>query len=407
MIARKINESEVRRTEEVFGIAFEFKIDQPKKNDELLKKMNEKPRNRGDKYCLEKWASFDDDNNMMAWIGATPYNVNFDGNVVKMTGIGGVSSLPQYRRNGAVRACFNECLNSMYENDYTLSYLYPFSTAYYKQFGYELCGEVINYMINLKSIKRFPEADGTVYLVEKGSHYEDIKKVYNDFADGYNLMCVREDIDYNAVLESDPAVDMHYIYVYKDKNGIAKGVMSFEKAHDGGKFNMQTKMFYFSDLEGLKGLFNHMLAFSAYYEHVVIMLPMDINLTSFVPEWSLYSYKRENNFHGMVRVVNVKKALMLAKYNGSGSLVISIADKQLAPNNDTFEIIFDNDKAVSCEISDKPCDVSMDISDFSRLLIGTHSPCDLKYIEQVKINCELAKVAKVFYKKLHFIADHF
>jgi predicted acetyltransferase len=407
MIVRKINENELKRTSELFGIAFEFEIDNEKSSKEVYEEVINNPKGRGDLYWQEKWAAFDDNNNMMAYLSAQPYTVQFDGHIVKMTGIGGVSTLPQYRRHGCIRKCFEASLNDMYENDFTLSYLYPFSTAYYRKFGYELCNEVIHYYVNLKSIQRFPEADGQVYLVEQGSHLEDIKKVYNDFANGYNLMCKRDDIDYTGIKESNPAKDKHYIYVYKDKNDVAKGVMSFTKEQVGDRFNMQCRYFYFSDMEGFKGLLNHCLAFSAYYEHVVFRLPLDINITSYIPEWALYSYKRESYFNGMVRVVNVKKALELAKYQGSGSLVMKISDNQIKQNDNTFEVVFVDGKATSVEVVEKTADITFSIADFSRLLIGTHNPTELKYIEQIQVNADLDKIAKVFYKKLNFIADYF
>lgn len=407
MIVRKIKKDELKRTSELFGIAFEFEIDNAKSAEEVYEEAVRNPKSRGDLYWQEKWAAFDDDGNMMAYLSAQPYNVQFDGHIVKMTGIGGVSTLPQYRRNGCIRKCFEASLKDMYENDFTLSYLYPFSTAYYRKFGYELCNEVIHYYINLRSIQRFPEADGQVYLVEHGSHLDDIKKVYTDYAAGYNLMCKRDDIDYTAIKESNPAKDRHYIYVYKSKNGEAKGVMSFTKEKVNDRFNMQCRYFYFSDMEGFKGLLNHCLAFAAYYEHVVFKLPLDINITSYIPEWALYTYKRESYFHGMVRVVNVKKALELAKYQGSGSLVIKVTDQQIEQNNNTFEVTFVDGRATRVEVVDKPFDIALSINNFSRLIIGTHSPCELKYIEALQINADLEKIGQVFYKKLNFIADYF
>jgi len=407
MEIRKIKENELKRTNELFGIAFEFGIDNSKTSDEFIKEVKSNPKSRGDLYWQEKWAAFDEDNNMMAFISAQPYNVNFDDNIVKMTGIGGVSTLPQYRRNGAIRQCFEKSIKDMYKNDFTLSYLYPFSTAYYNKFGYELCNEVVHYYINLKSIKRYPEADGQVFLVENGSNLEDFKKVYEDFADGYNLMCKRDDIDYNFVKESNPAKDKHYIYIYKDKSGVAKGAMSFEKEKDGDKFNMRCRNFFFSDLEGLKGLLNHTLAFSSYYEHIIFRLPLDINITSIIPEWALYSYKRESYFNGMVRVINATKTLELAKYKGSGSLKINIEDNLIQENNKTFEVVFENNKAISVLETTSAADISLTINDFSRLIIGTHDANELKYIERIKLNCDLDKIDKVFYKKLNFIADYF
>lgn len=408
MIVRKIKPEEFQRTNELFGIAFEFEIDNEKSGEELAKEMQSNPKGRGEIYFTERWAAFeDDDKTMTSFIATTPYNMQFDGSICRMTGIGGVSSLPQYRRHGGIRACFEASLKAMYEEGYDFSYLYPFSTGYYGKFGYELCDEVTHYFVNLRSIKPFP-IGGRCYIVEHGSCLDDIKKVYNDYKQGYNLMCEREDCDYLWAIEANPAKTREYSYVYKNEAGEAKGVISFtkEKRQDG-RFDMRCKRFYFSDTEGFKGLLNFSLAFASYYEHIVFILPNGLNITSFIPEWALYSYKRESYFNGMVRVINAKSVLQKAKYQGSGNAVLKIIDNQISENNNTFEICFENGKAASVEVSDKPCDVELDIRDFSRFIIGTHNVSDFRFVETVKLFKNEENLKKVFYNKPHFIADYF
>lgn len=409
MIVRKIKPEEFQRTNELFGISFEFEVDNSKTGEEKLRELSELPfKGRHDIYFAERWAAFeDDDKTMMSFIVTTPYDMNFDGNICKMTGIGGVSTLPQYRRHGGIRACFEASLKSMYKEGYDFSYLYPFSTGYYGKFGYELCDEVTHYFVNLRSIKPF-DIGGGCCIVEHGSHLEDIKKVYNDYKQGYNLMCEREDCDYKWAVEANPAKTREYIYVYKNAEGEAKGVISFTKEkREDNRFDMRCKRFYFSDTEGFKGLLNFSLAFSSYYEHIIFILPQNLNITSFIPEWALYSYKRESYFNGMVRVVNVESVLSKAKYQGSGSLVIAVSDKQIAENDGTFKVTFKDGKATEVTRVSEPCDIELDIRDFSRFIIGTHDVNAMRFVERVKINGDLEKISKVFYNKPHFIADYF
>ena len=76
---------------------------------------------------------------MMSTFTVSDFTVQFDGSPCQLGGIGGVATLPQYRRRGGIRACFREALPDMYGSGYDFSYLYPFSTAYYRKFGYENC----------------------------------------------------------------------------------------------------------------------------------------------------------------------------------------------------------------------------------------------------------------------------
>ena len=127
MIVRKIKPEEVLRANELFAIAFE----QPMDREAAAKPDNEN---------VHRWAAFDESSGeMMSSFIINDYTVRFDGHACKMGGIGGVATLPQYRRRGGIRGCFQEALPDMYASGYDLSYLYPFSTAYYRKFGYE-CG---------------------------------------------------------------------------------------------------------------------------------------------------------------------------------------------------------------------------------------------------------------------------
>ena len=87
------------------------------------------PRTRQDLNWQSQWAAFeDDDRTMMSTFTVIPYRARFDGHDMLMMGVGGVSTLPQYRRRGGIRACFESALPDMYAQGAAFSYLYPFST---------------------------------------------------------------------------------------------------------------------------------------------------------------------------------------------------------------------------------------------------------------------------------------
>lgn len=397
MNVRKISEGELERAEQLFYIAFEQKCTP---DDHAAQAIS-----REEYYAKEKWAAFDEDQNMMAVLSAIPYEIQFDGNHCKMAGIGGVSCLPQYRRKGAIRGCFQASLNDLYRNGFAFSYLYPFSTGYYEKFGYTLCSEKMIYSIDLRAIKRF-DVGGEVCLSEYGSYLQDIKKVYDDFKCNYNLMTVRSDYDYSWVANDCPERDGHYIYVYKNPAGEAKGVIAFTKVKSGASSEMQCTRFCFSDSEGLKGLLNHILLFQPYYERVVFSLPTDINITPYISEWVLYPCSREVCFNGMARVLNVQKVLQLARYRGSGTVAVKISDSLIEQNNACFEVVFSEGKAVNVAVGGKKPDAELDIADFSRCILGGYSSEEVRELQPLKF-ADPEKIDKIFYKKSSFIADYF
>lgn len=89
MIVRKTALEEARRVNELFAICFEMPYTNcpadPEKDD------------------ATHWAAFDEDGEMMSTFTVSDFTVQFDGSPCKMGGIGGVATLPQYRRRGGIR----------------------------------------------------------------------------------------------------------------------------------------------------------------------------------------------------------------------------------------------------------------------------------------------------------------
>ena len=105
---------------EVMAVAFEGGFDRAKAKAEA-----EKERTEEEKLAQKKdrcFASFADDGKQVyGCVNSHEYDCRFDGGVYKLGGVGGVSTLPPYRRKGAIRACITASLQDMYANDFTFS----------------------------------------------------------------------------------------------------------------------------------------------------------------------------------------------------------------------------------------------------------------------------------------------
>ncbi len=408
MIVRKIKPEELKRTGELFAIAFEYEIDNSKTAQEVFEEISSVPKSREDFYWKERWAAFeDDDKTMMSCFVAKPFPIQFDGNQCTMVGIGGVSTLPQYRRMGGIRACFNKALPDMYEQGAAFSYLHPFSTAYYRKFGYELCCERTRYQISLSDIRPFA-AEGSCYLAEQGNlMVEDIKRIYKVWQNKYNMMVINENWEYAWALSSNPPKDQTFTYVYRDKTGEPKAFMSFKKEELGNELNIRCFRFFFTDPEGLKGLLNLLHSLESDHHYVYFDLPTDLEITPLLPEWSMGAGKREEVFWGMARAVNVEKVLRMAKYRGDGSLIMQIKDDFIPQNNGGFFVRFESGRAAEVHPVDQKADISLGINDFSRMIIGVCDVSDTLFMDSVRIDCDLEKISKVFYKKPVHLTEYF
>lgn len=409
MIIRKIKPEEFKRTLELFAIAFEFSNDISKSPEEVFEEKSKNPQSREDAYWGERWAAFeDDDKTMMSYFIDQPFPVQFDGNIYTMTGIGGVATLPQYRKCGGIRGCFEAALPSMYENGVAFSYLYPFSTAYYRKFGYEMGCERLVYHIRLEGLKHFA-VSGNSSLAEPGNlMVDEIKQVYHAWQNKYNMMIANEEYEFAWTLKSNPVKDQVFTYVYKSADGEPMGYMSVKQSIEPDGRNLECTRFVFSTVEGLKGLLNILIALGSDHAFATFEIPADADLTLILPEWSMGCIDLKKYWSGMVRVVNAETVLNGARYCGSGSLAIAITDKQIAANCGTFVVKFENGKAVSVtkDAAATP-DISMGINEFSRLIIGTCNTDSLPYMDNVTVHNTSACIDKVFYKKPNLILEYF
>lgn len=410
MIIRKIKPEEVKRTTELFSISFEFANDCEKSAEEIFKEVSTNPQSREDAFWTERWAAFeDDDKTMMSYFIAQPFPVHFDGQIYTMTGIGGVATLPQYRRSGGIRKCFEAALPSMYENNVVFSYLYPFSSVYYRKFGYEMGCEKLQYHVALSHLKPFA-VNGKCHLVEPGNFMlDDIKEIYRTWQAKYNMMIANEDYEYAWVLKSNPVKSQEFTYIYKDEKGKPLGYMTVKQINEADGRNVLCTRMCFTCVEGLKGLLNILIALGSDHGYTTFEVPADVDLTLILPEWSMGAVSLKKIWLGMVRVVNVEKALLGARYMGDGCVSIAIKDPQISSNTGTFKVTFKDGTCINIakEEDCSSADVSMGINEFSRLIIGTCDTASLPYMDHVTVHNNKAPLSQVFYKKPNMILEYF
>lgn len=395
MIVRRTRPEEVPRANELFAIAFE----QP---------MEREAAARPDGEGVRRWSAFDGGTGeMMSTFTITDFTVRFDGHACKMGGVGGVATLPQYRRRGGVRGCFQAALPDMYASGYDFSYLYPFSTAYYRKFGYECCVRKLFFSVHLGLLAP-PEFHGTLRLAEAGNPMtEAIRAVDACWEGKYNMMVQHRRSDYQWTEKQDPAVRQGFTYVCFAPDKTPKAYASFTKEDQDGGRNLVCSRFCFTDREGFSGLMNLFKSLSADHALVKFSLPASEAMEHLFPEWSMGAAACSLQPAGMVRAVNVKSVLEKAAYAGSGSAVLRVRDPQIPENDRTFSLRFSQGKAVSVEETLEEADAVLSIAAFSALIAGV---CDFRDAAEWMDGLEVRRPAalpQVFYRKPLMIADYF
>lgn len=94
-----------------------------------------------------------DQDKLVSGLYSLPFEVNFHGVKYGMNGIGDVMSAPEYSGRGGAGKLLTAALNEMATNHVELSYLAPFSYAYYRKFGYE---QTFNHAVQTMAAKDLP-----------------------------------------------------------------------------------------------------------------------------------------------------------------------------------------------------------------------------------------------------------
>lgn len=395
MIVRKASKEEYRRINELFAICFET----PYSNCPI------DPEHDTDDH----WAAYTDDGEMMSNFCVPFFDVQFDGNCCKMAGIGGVATLPQYRRQGGIRACFEAALTDMYEKGIHFSYLFPFSTAYYRKFGYECCVQKYQWVVDLQLLNPL-KTGGSFRLAEKASPMTDaIRAVDEVWEAKYNMMVLHKAEDYDWTEGFDPAAKQEFTYVFFDREGCPKAYCTFKALSESDGRNLVCSRFCFTDKDGFHGLLELFKCLSADHRYAKFPTPAQPGLQYLMPEWSLGAARWNLQAScGMVRVINVKSVLEKAKYLGTGSAVIAVTDPQIPQNNGSFAVTFRDGRAVSVEKTDASPDVILTIPTFSALIAGV---CDfdeaVPSFNGLNVLTDTPSLRQVFYRKPLMIVDYF
>lgn len=402
MIVRILKPEEKYLAQMVQAIAFEFVFDLAQEK-EKCRNLPEKEPYSGvlphDDRSPFTWAALsDDENEIYGCMGITAYPVRFDGHSVLMGGVGGVSTLPQYRRHGAIRECMRSAFADMYKKGYVLSSLYPFSAAYYRKFGYEVGPDMLSWTIDMSALK-LPDVGGKMELILPGQNLSDVLKVYNDCAAAWNTSAVREVFD-EDMLKTNWTIQHRHLYLWRDDSGEPRGYILFCKK-DGvmdclNNFGMPNGLM-FRDARALTALLKFAQLFAADYRAIRFALPANIRIHSLISEMN--KVQCEGSYNAMHRFVNVQRALELCDCRGEGCVRIAVTDPMLPQNEGVWKVSFAPGQPNAVEKVDAPADIDLPVGTLSQLLLGVCCADDLPMMVEATIRNPDAPFAGIFRRK--------
>jgi predicted acetyltransferase len=338
------------------------------------------------------------------------YLMRFDGHSVKMTGIGGVGTLPEARKGGHIRRIFEKILPDAYEKGVVFSTLTPFSHDFYRKFGYEISCARKKISVStgdLAEIKSYGEfvhilpGDDTSLLAQVHSAYiANINHgIHRDYwADGRA---------WKIFTREDPFTTGTYIYLWKDENGKARSYIKYQDVVEDGEHNMSVVELAFIDKKGLYGALGIIGGLSAQFENFKWLSPTFIDPFDFIGDaWSL---EVELKPRDMTRIVNVKAALELMRRPcGEGEYVVEVEDENISANSGKYLVQF-GAQGSKVTPTTKDADLSCDILTLSQLVTGYRTLENALYSRQegLEVNGNLETLKRVFTQRPQHVTEYF
>ncbi len=360
----------------------------------------EKARADSEKETVEDWGAFADDGTMMARIINNRYETYFDGSLIANGGIGAVSTLPEYRNEGAIRAIFERLLPHAYRNGEVISTLYPFNHAFYRKFGYDTACWKSVYEFEPDVLRGY-RFSGRVLLWRPGDPVEEYTTLYNRFAAGYNLAVRRDDRMLEKRLTGDCYKDRKFCYMLYE-NGKPAAYLIFQDVRHDPAAILSVRDLAWDGRAGLRAILGFLARFTADYGKIELFLPRDLELYSIIRSPRAYDIGKETRQDYMIRVINARKLLAIMKKPDGCRFVIRVSDEFIPENNGVWEVC-----GASVLSTDKAPDLAVSERALGQMAAGLVSLEEAKYRDDVEVSGNEDVLKAVFVRKPILVEDYF
>ena len=390
MEIRRLAPEERFDAELISTVAFHFRMEDPEKQKEISRK-----------GTVEDWGAFDTDGRMMAHIMNHCFESNLDGTRIRNGGIGGVSTLPEYRNSGAIRAIFSELLPSAWRTGEVISTLYPFNHAFYRKFGYEtVCPR--NVYSFPPSVLREYRFDGPVRQWKPGDSIAPYLHLNHTFAQSWNLSVFRgEERFREAHFEGRYYRDRKFAYLLGTEEAPCAYVIFQDVRRDPAAL-LRIEDLAWQGREGFHALLGFLGRFTADYGTVELPLPRGMELLSLIHSPDAYDISKQSEQSYMIRVVNVPELLKAMRKPPRTDFILRVTDEMIPENNGSWRVC--GEAVTGTEL---PPDLELNVRALGPLAAGGISLAEAVYREDVTLLAPDRIPEGLFARRPVFIQERF
>ncbi len=385
MIIRSLNKDDISQHERVASQSFIYSCDVDSQENELP--------------CEFMLGAFSDDGKtLMADMEIENRTSFFGSNTLTCAAVGGVASKPEFRNRGSVRSMFNALFNNdEFRRGAEISFLYPFSCAYYKKFGYESAGRAVELKVPFTEFRNIPKCSD-VFLYEEQNN-DSFFELYNQSAKKNLLAFCRKDRNFFTF---DPYKSLMYTYVLNDYSAYVTFKVSREND------TVYVKEIEFLNKEALMKIAGFLRSFEGNQKYAVFT-----KLSENSPVLTLFNDEKTVSKRlfstGAARILDVESVLLKKDYPlSSGSFSLKCVDTAIAKNNAVFDVNYSDGKAEVFRRYSGSADVVLDSCAASNILLsGIRDVSLLEYFDGIEIIKYNNSFFDAFPFKNVFINDEF
>ncbi|MCL1883646.1 MAG: GNAT family N-acetyltransferase [Defluviitaleaceae bacterium] len=372
-----------------------------------IREFQKEPLEHAEKDNNVRLGVFDVNGKLQSALQILPFTMRMNGHDVPMGGIGAVVTRPESRGLGHMNMLIESAFKIMHENNQIFSFIYPFSFAYYRKFGYEMCYAYDKVRIPISQLQSY-KCKVTAEPFEPGDSIQPYAKIYEHFTRERNLSIVRNNDDWEKLLARDPYKNLEFTFIIRDNSNQAVSYILYSAERDDDNGNrLIINECCWTTPEALHMVFGFLSKLGAEFEYVHWNAPADMDIFTLFPEGFDLEWQREST--GMNRVIDVSAALAtLQAPPDKGCVTLHITDNFLQKNNGTYTVSWNNNAlSVKKLTQPSPADIETTIETLAQLISGYITPDAAILKKDTTIRSGLLTLNALFPKRHLFITERY
>ena len=296
------------------------------------------------------------------------FETRLRGEWIDMGGLGAVATPPERRREGNVRWMLQESIRTF--EGVPLVALWPFSTAFYRQFGWASANEIARHTVPPAELPTGFGQAGEFRPVEPDD-WRTLRTVHLAAARGETLSMRRGEQWWRRRIFHAWGDDRRHVYVYS-RGDTPAGYVVYDVGEDDER-ELTVEYLGARDQEAYRAVLSFLGDHDSQVDRVTLDRPGSGTL------FDIIDAPQEVNAQlrpgPMVRLTDVTRALEAVPYPDGvdEQLTLEVDDPLLAENTDTYRLLVEDGEGICRSKSDASPEVTLDVGALSRLLIGARS----------------------------------